>query len=78
MFENIKIPGIAGIKKAALWLGGSRLFRVGVLLRSHLCHPNHKLILNNKDRKDDYKDETEQICIHRVIKISLDYMLFRK
>jgi hypothetical protein len=29
-------------------------FYSGVLvLRSHLCHPNRKLILNNKDRKDD-------------------------
>jgi len=66
------------MKRAALWLGGSRLLRVGVLLRSHLCHPNHKLILKNKDRKDDYNNEAEQICIHKLCKISLDYMLFRK
>lgn len=66
------------MKRAALWLGGSRVLRVGVLLFSHLCHPNQNLILNNKDRKDDYNNEAEQIIIHKLFNISLDYMLFRQ
>jgi hypothetical protein len=46
----------------------------GVLLfHSDRCHPNRKLILNNKDRnKDDDNQGNGQIWIH-VLWISLDY-----
>jgi len=30
-----------------------------LLLHSHLCHPNRKLILNNKDRKKDDNNKGE-------------------
>ena len=40
-------------------------FYSGVLvLHSHLCHPNRKLILNNKDDKqDDNKGEADHIHV---------------
>ena len=48
------------------------------LLSSHRCHPNRKLILNNKDRnKDDNKGEIKHGWIHGLL-ISSDYMQKRK
>jgi hypothetical protein len=44
-----------------------------VLLHFHLRHPNRNLALNNKDRKNDDKDEAEQVCVHDLYQISLDY-----
>jgi hypothetical protein len=34
------------------------------LLHLHLCHPNHKLILNNKDRKKDDNNKDRRNRVH--------------
>ena len=44
-----------------------------VLLHFHLRHPNRNLALNNKDRKNDDQNEAEQVCMHGLYQISLDY-----
>ena len=65
-------------KKSRLGFGGSRSFRVMELFSSHLRHPNQKQVLNNKDRKNDYKYEAEQIIIHSFSNNSQYYMLYQK
>ncbi len=64
-------------KKSRPWLG--RLsFSLSDLFYSHRSHPNQKLILNNKDRKDYYNNrEAEQRCIHWLV-TSHDYRRKRK
>ncbi len=59
-------------KKSRPWLG--RLsFSLSDLFYSHRSHPNQKLILNNKDRKDYYNNrEAEQRRIHWLV-TSHDY-----
>ena len=45
-----------------------------ILSHRHLCHPNRKLVLNNKDYDQyDNKGEGEQGCKHFGVEISLDY-----
>jgi hypothetical protein len=44
-------------KESRLWLGGSLVLLSGVLSDFHLGHPNHELILNNKDHKKDDQQE---------------------
>ena len=64
------------IKKAARGQGGS-LRSLSDLLYSHRCHPNRKLILNNKDRKDDYNNGEREDRVHGLV-ISVDYRLIRE
>ena len=49
------------------------------LFHDHLCHPNHKSVLNNKDYNQyDNKGEAEQRGVHQAVDISLDYRLIWK
>ena len=62
-----------GYKKSRPWLGRLFAFTQVLFLHSHLCHPNHKQVLNNKDRKkDDNKGEAED-RVHLAVGISPDY-----
>lgn len=49
-----------------------------LFFHSHLRHPNHKQVLNNKDHnKDDDKGEADD-RVHLAVGISPDYRLIRK
>ncbi len=64
--------GLNRYKKSRLWLGGSLRYP-GVLFHSHRCHPNRKLILNNKDHNKDDDNNRESLVWVHVLNISLDY-----
>jgi hypothetical protein len=51
-------------QKSRPWLGGLCFFMPVCLLRSHRCHPNHILVLKNKDRNNNDKDEAEENGLH--------------
>ena len=54
-----------GIKKEPPVVRAALCTYLGVvLLYSHSCHPNRKLILNNKDRKEDDNYDGEKRYIH--------------
>jgi hypothetical protein len=46
------------------------------LLGSHLGHPNRKLVLKNKDRNNDDKDEAGEKGLHYFSQVSPDYRTF--
>jgi hypothetical protein len=46
------------------------------LLGSHLGHPNRKLVLKNKDRNNDDKDEAGEKSLHNLSQVLSDYRCF--
>ena len=49
-----------------------------LFFHSHFRHPNHKQVLNNKDRKKDDKKGEREDRIHGGVKISPDYRQNKK
>ncbi len=49
-------------------LGGLYFSKLVSLFHSHRCRPNRKLVLKNKDRNNNDKDEGEEGRIHHICK----------
>lgn len=66
-------------KQKTARLGGLCFFsRCVRLLGFHLGHPNRKLVLKNKDRNNNDKDEAGEKSLHSLSQVSPDYRTFRK
>ena len=63
-------------KKPPGWAACTSLAGV-FLLHSHLGHPNRKLVLKNKDRNNNDKDEAGEKSLHDLSWVSPDYRPFR-
>ena len=59
----------SGNKKAAPGWGGLCFSKLVSLFHSHRCHPNRQLVLKNKDRNNNDKDEGGENCLHDFFRV---------